>query len=152
MCPGRGEKEWRRQHQLIMIGFCSKNFFFHEYWNSEFLTKIAKGRPNDNERQNILSQMSQKSWSTLHREMNYPWGKRLYTEFCLRKERSGIAWLVGVVWKLKGTSELPRQRPLPDNIHQIQDFHAPTGFEPGSPASDCPQTHALAHLTLPKFN
>ena len=37
-----------------MIGVCSKNVI-HEYWNSEFVTKIVKGRFKDTERENILS-------------------------------------------------------------------------------------------------
>jgi len=46
----------------------------------------------------------QKSSLTLRRETNYPRGKKktLYAEFCLRKERSGKAWLLGGVWELKG--------------------------------------------------
>jgi hypothetical protein len=33
--------------------------------------------------------------------MNFSWGKRLYTEWCSRKERSGIVWLLAGVWQLK---------------------------------------------------
>jgi hypothetical protein len=34
--------------------------------------------------------------------MNFYGGKRLYTEWCSRKERSEIAWLLAAVWQLKG--------------------------------------------------
>jgi len=34
--------------------------------------------------------------------MDFPWGKKLYTEFCLRKERSRKAWLLAGAWKVKG--------------------------------------------------
>ena len=39
---------------------------------------------------------------TLQREMDFTWGERLRVEWCVRKERIGIAWLVAGVWKLKG--------------------------------------------------
>jgi hypothetical protein len=29
-------------------------------------------------------------------------GKKLYTECCSRKQRSGIAWLIAGIWQLKG--------------------------------------------------
>jgi hypothetical protein len=32
--------------------------------------------------------------------MNFSWGKRLYIEWCSRRERSGIAWLIAG-WQLK---------------------------------------------------
>jgi len=34
--------------------------------------------------------------------MNFSWGKRMYTEWCSRKERSGTVWLVAGVWQLAG--------------------------------------------------
>jgi hypothetical protein len=32
--------------------------------------------------------------------MNFSWGKRMYTEWSSRKERSGTVWLVAGVWQL----------------------------------------------------
>jgi hypothetical protein len=34
--------------------------------------------------------------------LNFSWGKKLYTKYCSRKERSGIAWLIAGIWQLKG--------------------------------------------------
>ena len=36
------------------------------------------------------------------------------------------------------------------NTHRTQetDIHAPAGFEPAFPASDCPQTHALGSTAI----
>jgi hypothetical protein len=36
--------------------------------------------------------------------MNLSWGKRLDTECCSRKERSGTAWLPAGLWQLKGVT------------------------------------------------
>jgi hypothetical protein len=47
---------------------------------------ILKGRCNDTERHNILSKMSDKSSLTLHREIKFPWGKKLYIKFCSIKK------------------------------------------------------------------
>jgi hypothetical protein len=33
--------------------------------------------------------------------MNFYWGETSHIECCSRKERSGIAWLVAGMWKLK---------------------------------------------------
>jgi hypothetical protein len=43
-----------------------------------------------------------KSSLTLYRELNFASGKKLYVERCSRKERSGLAWLIAGIWKLKG--------------------------------------------------
>jgi hypothetical protein len=45
--------------------------------------------------------MSEKSSLTLHRAVNFKWGKRLNTECWTRKEESETEWL-HCVWKLKG--------------------------------------------------
>jgi len=34
--------------------------------------------------------------------MNFSWGKRMYTEWCSRKERSGTVWLIAGMWQLTG--------------------------------------------------
>jgi hypothetical protein len=34
--------------------------------------------------------------------LNFSWGKKLYKEFCSRKETSGIAWIIAGIWQLKG--------------------------------------------------
>jgi hypothetical protein len=39
---------------------------------------------------------------TQYRELKFSWGKKLYTECCSRKARSGIAWLIAGIWQLKG--------------------------------------------------
>jgi hypothetical protein len=46
--------------------------------------------------------------------MNFNWGKRSYTECCIGEERTGIAWLLAGVWKLKGIRKKADQerRPL----------------------------------------
>ena len=38
----------------------------------------------------------------MYQEMNFSWGKRMYTEWCSRKERSGTVWLVAGVRQLTG--------------------------------------------------
>jgi hypothetical protein len=70
----------------------------------EILKTVKDG--HDIERQNILAKMSEKNSLTLHREMNFSWGKWLQIEWCSRKERSGIVWLLAGVWLLKGISPL----------------------------------------------
>jgi hypothetical protein len=64
--------------------------------------RLVKDRCNDMARQNILAKFPEKSSLSLYRELNFFWGKKLYTECCLRKERSGIAWLLAGIWQLKG--------------------------------------------------
>jgi hypothetical protein len=49
-----------------------------------------------------FSNLSEKSLLTLYRTMNFCWDKKLYVEWCSRRERSGIAWLLAGVWQLKG--------------------------------------------------
>jgi hypothetical protein len=51
---------------------------------------------------NVLAKFSYKSSLTQYRELNCSWGKKLYTECCSRKERSGIAWLIAGIWQLEG--------------------------------------------------
>ena len=53
----------------------------------------------------MLAKFSEKNSLTLHREMNISWGKNPYVEGCSRKGRSGIAWLLAAVWKLKGVRQ-----------------------------------------------
>ena len=54
------------------------------------------------EEKNILANSSKISSLTLYRGMNCSWGKKLYTEGCSSKGRSGIVWLLAGVWQLKG--------------------------------------------------
>ena len=58
------------------------------------ITKVVKDHCNNTEGQNILANLSEKTSLTLYREMNCSWVKRLYTECCSRRERSGIVWLL----------------------------------------------------------
>ena len=58
------------------------------------ITKVVKDHCNNTEGQNILANLSEKTSLTLYREMNYSWGKRVYIEWCSRRERSGITWLL----------------------------------------------------------
>jgi hypothetical protein len=58
------------------------------------ILRLVKKRCNDIERQNMLAKFLDKSSLTLCRELNFSWGKKLYIECCLRKETSGIAWLI----------------------------------------------------------
>jgi hypothetical protein len=58
------------------------------------MLRLVKERCNDIKRQNILAKFPDKSSLTLYRELNFSWGKKLYTECCSVKERSGIAWLI----------------------------------------------------------
>jgi hypothetical protein len=83
----------------IGLGFMWRK---QQEYNLREITKIVKDRSNDIERQNILAKLSEKTQLTLYREMNFFWGKRLYIEWCLRKERSGIVWLLARLWLLKG--------------------------------------------------
>ena len=39
---------------------------------------------------------------SLYRELKFSWGKKLYIEFCSRKETSGVAWVIAGIWQLKG--------------------------------------------------
>jgi hypothetical protein len=66
------------------------------------MLRLVKERCSDMERQNILAKFSEKKLLTRCRELNFSWGKKLYTECCSRKERSGIAWLIAGIWQLKG--------------------------------------------------
>ena len=70
--------------------------------NWKEMLRLVKERCNDTERQNILAKFPDKSSLTQYRELNVSWGKKLYIEFCSRKERSGIAWLIAGIWQLKG--------------------------------------------------
>jgi hypothetical protein len=38
----------------------------------------------------------------MYHEMASSCGERPYSEWCLRKERSRVAWLLAGVWQLKG--------------------------------------------------
>jgi len=60
--------------------------------------------------------------------MNFSEGKELYIEWCLRKERSGIMWLLEGVWQLKGmrrntnTGRCPFCLVKEDIIHILLDY------------------------------
>jgi hypothetical protein len=61
------------------------------------MIRIVKDRHNNSERQNLLAKGSEKSSLTLYRELNFLLGKKLYIEWCSRKE-SRLAWLLAGVW------------------------------------------------------
>jgi hypothetical protein len=52
------------------------------------------------ERQNMLAK-NEKYLLSFYRDMNFRWGKTSYTECCTKKEKSGLIWLLAVVWKLR---------------------------------------------------
>jgi hypothetical protein len=68
--------------------------------NWKEMLRLVKERCNDIERQNMLAKFPYKSSLTQYRELNCSWGKKLYTECCSRKERSGIVWLIAGIWQL----------------------------------------------------
>jgi len=57
----------------------------------------------------VVTKMSEISSIALCREINFGFGKRLYMR-CLRKERNGMAWLLGGVWSLKGIGRTISER------------------------------------------
>ena len=57
---------------------------------------------NDTESYNMIADMSEESSVTLHREIYFKRGKRLYAECWTRKVGSESGWLLDGVWKLKG--------------------------------------------------
>jgi hypothetical protein len=67
-----------------------------------FLSCLTSFECNDTERQNMVTEISEKCLLILQREMDFTWGERLRVEYCVREGRSGTAWLVAGVWKLKG--------------------------------------------------
>jgi hypothetical protein len=66
---------------------------------------IVKDKCNFIKRHNISRKVSEKRSLTPRREMNFSRGKRLYTEWCSKKQRSGIACLLAGVLQLKGISK-----------------------------------------------
>jgi hypothetical protein len=50
----------------------------------------------------MIADTSEKSSVTLHGEIHFKWGKRLYAECWTRKEGSESGWLLDGVWKLRG--------------------------------------------------
>jgi hypothetical protein len=62
--------------------------------NWKEMLRLVKHRCNDIERENMLAKFPLKSSLTLYRELNFSWGKKLYTECCSRQDRSRIAWLI----------------------------------------------------------
>ena len=68
--------------------------------NSERCDKDSE-RCNDIEKQNLLAKFS----LTLYRELKVLWGKKFYVEWCSRKNKSGITWLLAKVWQLKGIKQ-----------------------------------------------
>jgi hypothetical protein len=67
--------------------------------------RMVKDRCNYIERQNILAELSEESLLALNWGINFSWGKKLYTEWCSTKERSGMAWLLAGLWQLKGVRQ-----------------------------------------------
>ena len=66
-----------------------------------FLSYLTSFGCNDTEGQNIGVEISEKCLMTLSREVDFNWAEILRVECCVRKERSGIAWLLTEWWKLK---------------------------------------------------
>ena len=62
--------------------------------------------------------MSEKSSVTLHQQINFNWGKRLYTECWTRKEGSETVWLIDGVWKLKGIKKKADTGRCPLFLHE----------------------------------
>jgi hypothetical protein len=77
---------WRKQHEC----------------NLRDISRSVKGRCNDTKRQNISAKFLEKSSLTLYRKLNFVYGKKLYIEWCSRKEWSGIVWLLAGIWQLTG--------------------------------------------------
>ena len=61
--------------------------------------------------------MSEKSSLPMYHEMAFSCGKRSYIEWCSRKERRGIAWLLAGVWQLKGMKTNMDKGRRMSNIH-----------------------------------
>jgi len=53
----------------------------------------------------------------MYHEMAFSCGKRSYIEWCSRKERRGIAWLLAGVWQLKGMKTNMDKGRRMSNIH-----------------------------------
>jgi hypothetical protein len=65
------------------------------------MIRIVNDRSNNIETQSSLATFPEKSSLTLYRKLNFLCGKKLYTERCSRKERSGITLLIAGVCQLK---------------------------------------------------
>jgi hypothetical protein len=66
------------------------------------IREMVKERRNDMERENMVEKCVKKIALAMYRDANFSWGKRLRTQCCTRKEKSGVAWLLAGVWKLRG--------------------------------------------------
>jgi hypothetical protein len=78
-------------------------------WSASRSCRISLGKSplireicNDNERQNIFSDINAKISLSSYCEMKHEWGKECYVEKCTRKERMGIIWWKAGIWKLRG--------------------------------------------------
>jgi hypothetical protein len=58
--------------------------------NLSEILRLVKVRCNVTERQNILAKFLERSSLTVFRELKFVWGKKLYVEWCLRKEKKGV--------------------------------------------------------------
>ena len=88
---------------------------------------FVKDRCSDPGRQNILAEFSEESSLTLYREINFSWDKKLYTEWCSGKGRSGIAWLLAAVRQLRGVRRNTRKGRCPLCLCEEDAKHV-TGF------------------------
>jgi hypothetical protein len=50
----------------------------------------------------MVANMSENDSLTPYPEINFNWNKNSCIEYCARKERIEIAWLIAEVWKLEG--------------------------------------------------
>jgi len=64
--------------------------------NLRITTKIVKGKCNDTERQNILAKMSERRSLTLHKKMNFCWGKDQVQNLEERKKWKSVVVSRGV--------------------------------------------------------
>jgi hypothetical protein len=56
----------------------------------------------------MVAEMSEKSSLALYRDINFSWDKIPYTACCTRQERSGIAWLLALPWKMTTETEIKK--------------------------------------------
>jgi hypothetical protein len=66
------------------------------------ICKIIKERCNDIERQNLFSEIKEKSSLIFYIEMKQEWSREQYIFCCSKTERSGLACFKTGIWKLRG--------------------------------------------------
>jgi hypothetical protein len=71
---------------------------------------MLKKQYKDMERLSMVANMSEKCSLIFYGDMNYRCGKKSYTEGCSGKEKSGIAWSLAGLWKLRGIRKTDRRK------------------------------------------